>query len=71
MHLMYMVSSTFIIMPGVYSFCLSVHPFIYIRWYVCSYKFPSVAFGAKFYIKVSQMGYISPSTHQKAFIFGP
>ena len=25
---------------------------------------------SKFYVKVSQMGYIWPTTHQKAFVFG-
>ena len=30
-----------------------------------------VEFTTKFYVHVSQVGYISPITHQKAFIFGP
>ena len=30
-----------------------------------------VEFTSKFYIKVSPSGYISPTIHQKAFIFGP
>ena len=28
-------------------------------------------FTSKFYVKVSQVGYISPTTHQKAFLFRP
>ena len=49
----------------VYSFRLS---------FVCSFVLPSVTlvgFTAKCYVKVSQVGIISPTTHQKAFIFGP
>ena len=42
---------------GVCSFCLSVRMF--------------VEFTSKFYVKVSPSGYISSTTHQKAFIFGP
>ena len=53
-------------MAKVYSFRLSVRPF------VCSFiriSFRRVR--AKFYIKVSQVRYISLTTHQKAFICGP
>ena len=49
---------------GVYSFHLSVCPFVY-----SSVTF--VEFTSKFYIKVSLSGYISPTAHQKAFVFGP
>ena len=50
---------------GVYSFLsfrLSIRLSFFLRWFV--------EFTSKFYIKVSQVGYISPTTHQKAFIFG-
>ena len=64
---------------GVYSFRLSVRPFVclYVRSFVCSFVLPSVAwnlrqsFASKFCVKVSQVVYISATTHQKAFIFGP
>ena len=52
----------------VYSFRLSVRPF------VCSFVRTSVTFvefASKFCVKVSQVVYISATTHQKAFIFGP
>ena len=53
-----------------------VFVFPLVHTYVRSYYrgVPSVAlveFRAKFYVKVSQVLYISPITHQKAFIFGP
>ena len=57
----------FIRMSRVYSFCLSVHML------VCSYLRSSVTFmefTTKFYVKVSQIGYISAAIYQKAFIFG-
>ena len=61
---------------GVYSFCLSVRPFIcsYVRSFVCSFvrtSFRRVEFASKFCVKVSQVVYISATTYQKAFIFGP
>ena len=49
----------------VYSFRLSVRPF------VSSFVRSFVEFASKFYVKVSQVVYISATTHQKAFIFGP
>ena len=52
----------------VYSFRLSVRPF------VCSFVRNSVTFvefASKFCVKVSQVVYISATTYQKAFIFGP
>ena len=49
---------------GIYSFRLSV------RMFVCaSVKY--VEFTTKFFVQVSQVGYISRITRQKAFIFGP
>ena len=56
-------------MPGVYSFRLSVRMF-----YCCSFvrtSFRHVEFASKFCVKVSQVVYISATSHQKAFIFGP
>ena len=56
-------------MPGGIQFSyfrLSICPF------VCS--FVRISFRrvrAKIYVRVSQVGYISPTTHQKTFIFGP
>ena len=53
-------------MGGVYSFRLSV------RMSVCSFMIPSRSWNYfKVLGKVSQGGYISPTTHQKTFIFGP
>ena len=61
-------------MLRVYSFRLSVRPFF--RPFVCSFVH-SLCFRhvrgitSKFYVKVSQNGYILATTYQKAFIFGP
>ena len=61
---------------GVYSFRFSVRMFV--RSFVCSFvrsfvrtSFRRVEFASKFCVKVSQVVYISATTHQKAFIFGP
>ena len=57
---------------GVYSFRLSVCPFV--RLYVRSLVRTSVTFVefvSEFYVQVSQVVYISATTYQKAFIFGP
>ena len=55
-------------MPRVYSFRLSVCMFcLFIR----TLFRPVCGITSKFYVKVSQVGYISPTIHQKAFIFGP
>ena len=54
------------------SFRLSISLFVHL--FVCSFVLPSVVlveFRAKFYVKISQVEYISPTTHQIAFIFGP
>ena len=53
---------------GVYSFRLSVRMFV--RSFVRT-SFCRVEFASKFCVKVSQVVYISATTHQKAFIFGP
>ena len=49
----------------VYSFRLSVRPFL------CSLVRSFVEFASKFCVKVSQVVYISATSYQKAFIFGP
>ena len=56
----------------VYSFRLSVRPFVcsFVRSFVRT-SVTFVEFASKFYIKVSQAVYISATTYQKAFIFGP
>ena len=57
---------------GVYSFRLSVRPFVcsFVRSFVRT-SFRHVEFASKFCVKVSQVVYISATTHHKAFIFGP
>ena len=56
----------------VYSFRLSVRPFVcsLVRSFVRT-SVTFVEFASKFCVKVSQVVYISATTHQKAFIFGP
>ena len=60
---------------GVYSYHLSVHPFVcsFVRLFVRSFVLPFIAwnffFASKFCVKVSQVVYISATTYQKAFIF--
>ena len=47
---------------------------LFVRMFVRSFvrtSFRRVEFASKFYVKVSQVVYISATTHQKAFIFGP
>ena len=50
------------------SFRLSVRPFV--RSFVRT-SVTFVEFASKFCVKVSQVVYISATTYQKAFIFGP
>ena len=54
--------------PGIYAegYIVFVFPFVcsFVRLFVRS-------FASKFCVKVSQVVYISATTHQKAFIFGP
>ena len=64
--------------PGIYAegYIVFVFPFVcsYVRSFVCSFvrtSFRHVEFASKFCVKVSQVVYISATTHQKAFIFGP
>ena len=68
--------------PGIYAegYIVFVFPFVrsYVRMFVRSFvrsfvrtSFRHVEFASKFCVKVSQVMYISATTHQKAFIFGP
>ena len=72
--------------PGIYAegYIVFVFPFVrsyvrmFVRSFVCSFvrsfvrtSFRRVEFASKFCVKVSQVVYISATTHQKAFIFGP
>ena len=64
--------------PGIYAggYIVFVFPFVcsYVRLFVRSFVRTSirhVEFASKFCVKVSQVVYISATTHEKAFIFGP
>ena len=64
--------------PGIYAEGYIVFVFSVVRSYVhsfvCSFvrtSFRRVEFASKFCVKVSRVVYISATTHQKAFIFGP
>ena len=50
---------------------LGIKPDYTTNIYVRLYFLQLVEFTAKFYVEVSQIGYISTTTHQKAFMFGP
>ena len=54
---------------GVYSFRLSVRMFV--RSFVRLYFRPHREITSKFYVQATRVEYISTTTHQKAFIFGP
>ena len=64
--------------PGIYAdgYIVFVFPFVRssVCMFVCSFVRTSVTFvefKSKFCVKVSQVVYISATTYQKAFIFGP
>ena len=60
--------------PGIYADGYIVFVFTFVRLYVRSFVRTSVTFvefASKFCVKVSQAVYISATTYQKAFIFGP
>ena len=64
--------------PGIYAdgYIVFAFPFVCssVRMFVSSFVRTSVTFvefASKFCIKVSQVEYISATTYQKAFIFGP
>ena len=56
--------------PGIYAKRYIIFVFLFIHSYVRSWNLAQ-SFTTNFYVKVSQVGYISPTTYQKAFIFGP
>ena len=59
---------------GVYSFHLSIRMFIrsFVCLFICSFVCSFIrGIISKFYIQATGVEYISPTTHQKAFIFGP
>ena len=63
-----------IIPPGIYANGYIVFVFPFVCSFVCLFvrtSFRSVEFAPKFCVKVSQVVYISATTYQKAFIFGP
>ena len=67
----------YIYTPGIYAegYIVFVFPFVcsFVRLFVRSFvrtSFRRVEFASKFCVKVSQVVYISATTHQKAFIFG-
>ena len=73
---------TFYYTPGIYAegYIVFVFPFVrsYVRMFVRSFvrsfvrtSFRHVEFASKFCVKVSQVVYISATTHQKVLIFGP
>ena len=60
--------------PGIYADGHIVFVFPFVRLYVRSFvrnSFTFVEFASKFCVKVSEVVYISATTYQKAFIFGP
>ena len=61
--------------PGIYAegYIVFVFPFVrsYVRSFDRSYFRPVRGITAKFYVQATRVEYISPTTHQKAFIFGP
>ena len=61
--------------PGIYAdgYIVFAFPFVRssVRMFVSSFVRSFVEFASKFCVKVSQVVYISATTHQKAFIFGP
>ena len=67
--------------PGIYADGYIVFVFPFVRSSVCMFVFfvrsfvrtsvTFVEFASKFCVKVSQVVYISATTYQKAFIFGP
>ena len=64
--------------PGIYAegYIVFAFPFVcsFVRLFVRSFvrtSFRRVEFASKFCVKVSQVVYISATTDQKAFIFGP
>ena len=65
----------YIYTPGIYAdgYIVFAFPLVRssVRMFVSSFVRSFVEFASKFCVKVSQVVYISATTHQKAFIFGP
>ena len=61
--------------PGIYAegYIVFVFPFVlsFICLFVRSYFRPVRGITSEFYVQATRVEYISPTTHQKAFIFGP
>ena len=67
-HLTFLERTAIVIHPGIYAkgYIIFVFPFVRSSR---SWKLPQ-SVSTKSYVNVSQVQYISPTTHQKAFIFG-
>ena len=61
--------------PGIYAEGYIVFVFLFVslfvRLFIRSYFRPVHGITSKFYMQATRVEYISPTTHQKAFIFGP
>ena len=61
--------------PGMYAegYIVFAFPSVrsYVRSFVRSYFRPVRGITSNFYVQATRVAYISPTTHQKAFIFGP
>ena len=61
--------------PGIYveGYIVFVFPFVclIVRLFIRSYFRPVRGITSKFYVQATRVEYISPTTHQKVFIFGP
>ena len=61
--------------PGIYAEGYIVFVFLFVcssvHMFVCSYFRPVRGITSKLYVQATRVEYISPTTHQKAFIFGP
>ena len=57
--------------PAIYAEGYIVFVFPFVCLFVHSYFRPVRGITSKFYVKATWVEYISPTTHQKAFIFGP
>ena len=68
------VCTSFRLLEFASKFCVFPYVRSYVRSFVCLFvrtSFRRMEFASKFCVKVSQVVYISATTYQKAFIFGP
>ena len=67
------IQSETIYTPGIYAEGNIVFAFPFVCSFLCLFVRNSIPYGitSKFYVKATQMEYILPTTHQKAFLFGP